>query len=97
MRISDWSSDVCSSDLLGSGGGRARVRGADSLRDHIDVDPGATPQGGRDVLDRRGQRDLDQLLPLRAQCLGGKELAGTRSEEHTHELQSLMRLSYAVF
>src|SRR3546814_7705008 len=69
MRISDWSSDVCSSDLEGR---LLRVdRPADALVS------GAV---------RHVERDL------------GAEFAdGYRSEEHTSELQSLMRISYAVF
>src|SRR3546814_3194247 len=128
MRISDWSSDVCSSDLVrrhvrndevgraaerldqrngcgvvqeihledldsldrlagkqvDPGDARARIRFADNLR----------PAARRDAqVDDRARLleqaeffvDLDQLV------------RGARSEEHTSELQSLMRLSYAVF
>src|SRR3546814_1604486 len=80
LRISDWSSDVCSSDLAvlllvedGVEGGALDRR--DPARLH--------PRGG-------GQgRDDDVDHPLGA--------VETRSEEHTSELQSLMRISYAVF
>src|SRR3546814_1292789 len=65
MRISDWSSDVCSSDLLVQGRGQFLFLAA----------------GG---------------------CLNGQAehrfgIVQWRSEEHTSELQSLMRISYAVF
>src|SRR3546814_8212461 len=113
MRISDWSSDVCSSDLR-------------SLR-YPPISP--DPAQGRDAADRpraRGRRlgeDAGRisrrrwapaqqggmtmewaLLPIRRYS----EFSGRsrrkefwsfhlRSEEHTSELQSLMRISYAVF
>src|SRR3546814_7520431 len=70
MRISDWSSDVCSSDLQGDDG-VAKVGVALDL-----------------VGQRVAGRDDDARQPR------GVEL---RSEEHTSELQSLMRHSYAVF
>src|SRR3546814_8047303 len=76
MRISDWSSDVCSSDLP----------------------PGADPADPR-FLDHRNQRFLDHLAGLKeARKIGpSTQLGDFRSEEHTSELQSLMRISYAVF
>src|SRR3546814_1213833 len=104
MRISDWSSDVCSSDLLDAHRDRA-------ARGHVGPD---TTEG----LARRLQRlamfepiglgrgiefelhppgailepgDVDQHR--RALARG----TSSRSEEHTSELQSLMRISYAVF
>src|SRR3546814_7176074 len=98
MRISDWSSDVCSSDLVG----RAGV--AQSLGHHVGCHPprvagvevhrGAT--GGREGAGRIG--DQGEALGR----VGGREAAHLgqgvgRSEEHTSELQSLMRISYAVF
>src|SRR3546814_5262825 len=99
MRISDWSSDVCSSDLGDH---------ADRLAHRIDVDPrpGALGifalQGVRDAA-----REFDHVEPaLHVAARIGHHLAvfgrqqmraATRSEEHTSELQSLMRISYAVF
>src|SRR3546814_4769646 len=118
MRISDWSSDVCSSDL-------ARAAVGDQLGDHrvvigadpvafldarIDADTPAEhkmiePSGrGQKLLRRilgvkprlhRPAVDAKLLLPL-GQLLGRRD-AELRSEEHTSELQSLMRISYAVF
>src|SRR3546814_4184420 len=95
MRISDWSSDVCSSDL----GGHDRRHltalhvGHAALRmEHEDVDLLA-PRNG---VDRRragisaGRADDgDMHVTARQEPF--------RSEEHTSELQSLMRSSYAVF
>src|SRR3546814_2160506 len=71
MRISDWSSDVCSSDLRNAGerrGHRARRRHDLAIR------PGSVVR----------ESERPRHLPA-------------RSEEHTSELQSLMRISYAVF
>src|SRR3546814_1983028 len=92
MRISDWSSDVCSSDLLGG-----YVQGHDLVE--VVVLALADLAGGH----RRGTADraIEQLHlrlhhGLAAGLLRLGELA-FRSEEHTSELQSLMRISYAVF
>src|SRR3546814_1386697 len=68
MRISDWSSDVCSSDLLASSLGFAKQWTGSFA-------PGFTIFAG----------------------LTAVALVALRSEEHTSELQSLMRISYAVF
>src|SRR3546814_9414189 len=79
MRISDWSSDVCSSDLLGLLGERPFVN---------------VVTGGF------GARVTAETDPALKKSLGGLAylLTGvSRSEEHTSELQSLMRISYAVF
>src|SRR3546814_5058672 len=113
MRISEWSSDLCSSDLVG-------LRIALSLRcvealihrhaagrlargvDHVVVQE----QHGAELDDAEEQHQEDRqhdgelhgggaaacaLPPVRP------PLPGPRSEEHTSELQSLMRISYAVF
>src|SRR3546814_5720717 len=84
MRISDWSSDVCSSDL-----DRGDRFGHPVLRDRIvERRDGIVHLAGG-----RGQRRRE-----REQGKGGEGEAGHgRSEEHTSELQSLMRISYAVF
>src|SRR3546814_6336822 len=106
MRISDWSSDVCSSDLFDRDrapfgpwlpGGRVdrparpgRVSaGAWRRRGHRPRGPFRAWQADRQgtLGGRRGFR----RKPYAGQC------ARTRSEEHTSELQSLMRNSYAVF
>src|SRR3546814_10702103 len=86
MRISDWSSDVCSSDL-----------GASLPHDESGacIDTALLPPGPHDLecrvtfrcvpVSRRHGPDSEILVEKR------------RSEEHTSELQSLMRISYAVF
>src|SRR3546814_8056525 len=150
MRISDWSSDVCSSDLpaLRLGGielqlqvdriagpearGKAQTiaLGAARIAPGIDVETRCAPAGDRarssrqavvqigvridigsgqpdaeDVIDRR---NLDRAFHVEAVVIAvpRREIAvlaiefrraGDRSEEHTSELQSLMRTSYAAF
>src|SRR3546814_3351529 len=80
MRISDWSSDVCSSDLIGHA---AFVPRADRRR-RFELVPALD-----DVLRRRFAEDETFEQRIRREAI--------RSEEHTSELQSLMRISYAVF
>src|SRR3546814_10074867 len=95
MRISDWSSDLCSSDLI--------LRRDDAFLDHrLEIDdpppPGFAEQQNRDRIDLprldQGQR-LEQFVH-RAEAAREADQR-LRSEEHTSELQSLMRTSYAVF
>src|SRR3546814_10322448 len=100
MRISDWSSDVCSSDLAARRGRRRhRARlyplGSRLVRPLRAGDRGGREaQGGQRADRRRGGRPRCRWpleLPVASEC------AQSRSEEHTSELQSLMRISYAVF
>src|SRR3546814_1472904 len=96
MRISDWSSDVCSSDLWkdlpeevrfvilhGTSGKPATLRFVDGRKSYEVKKPFEGVIGN---LNRR-------LLQTESAWMR-EEL---RSEEHTSELQSLMRISYAVF
>src|SRR3546814_9315607 len=85
MRISDWSSDVCSSDLrfLRPSELAHALRGT-SLQ--IEEVTGVAYNPPTDAW-RLAPRDLDVNYMMLA----------VRSEEHTSELQSLMRISYAVF
>src|SRR3546814_7768777 len=93
MRISDWSSDVCSSDLDGISrarprGSRCRCRSSSAAR--------ATPaQSFRTVRSARRSGDRAGAARRRRAVRGRRDYS--RSEEHTSELQSLMRISYAVF
>src|SRR3546814_7974864 len=127
MRIGDWSSDVCSSDLItvpcvsGRGDATAEQTDANSFEP---LEPKA--DGFRNYLSVRFSVPTEELLVDRAQLLqlsgpemavlvGGLRVLGAnhggsrhgvltsrpgqltnRSEEHTSELQSLMRISYAV-
>src|SRR3546814_8531886 len=97
MRISDWSSDVCSSDLGRSGGaGGAVLPRRLSRRIPHPRRPGPEP------LRRRAEAGGASAAGLAARRLRLPPAAALgrhhrRSEEHTSELQSLMRLSFAVF
>src|SRR3546814_6347103 len=105
MRISDWSSDVCSSDLNGKGAttedyntGKAMI-GTGPYKfvewvkgDRIVLEANPDYWGGKPQWDRVEFKPISSG-PARVAAL----LAGDRSEEHTSELQSLMRNSYAVF
>src|SRR3546814_7386743 len=101
MRISDWSSDVCSSDLLPAGG-------FVPLSELAEISLAAGPnQISRENGKRRAVitanvrgRDLGSFIDeLTQKVETDVELPDGyfRSEEHTSELQSLMRISYAVF
>src|SRR3546814_9149095 len=104
MRISDWSSDVCSSDLMtcvvcseqhGQDAIRSDVRRARRRRNtekflfDLAADTGAA--GAAAWRFRQMQSDFFMSSTWRF------DRAINRSEEHTSELQSLMRISYAVF
>src|SRR3546814_6449920 len=95
MRISDWSSDVCSSDLLHDGreGGGQEIRVVQNDVRAIQLGKAALYAGIRLLMDRLGVEQIDQIMLAGA---FGSHI-DTRSEEHTSELQSLMRISYAVF
>src|SRR3546814_6457324 len=109
MRISDWSSDVCSSDLLGERRLRdeclGQAAGPEQHQAHSRRLRRVHPQDGHAGL--QGQPRLRHaLLALRRRhrrwrgeglVRGARLLRQLRSEEHTSELQSLMRISYAVF
>src|SRR3546814_8174879 len=107
MRIIYWSSDVCSSDLNGSEdfflrGGIAVVRQVEQRRLEVVTTRqmrGTFAAGGDTAAVLDGERD-----EVFAACaLRGRDyrphlrVGSVRSEEHTSELQSLMRISYAVF
>src|SRR3546814_7425213 len=129
MRISDWSSDVCSSDLRFRryiAPGHARAAGGDDAIDLLVIDP-AMKLGddqvrvvrhdrpvGEDVtgidqplgqriagavvvqLSRVGHRQHRYSDGLERELFVNWHLLRARSEEHTSELPSLMRTSYAV-
>src|SRR3546814_4559046 len=121
MRISDWSSDVCSSDLYDSNGPDVRIRGNASqvYEKYLNLARDATTSGDRVLAESyfqhaehyyrilaafqesQGGENRGQPLPGGArdwdQDDDDREMSGDRSEEHTSELQSLMRISYAVF
>src|SRR3546814_6046315 len=104
MRISDWSSDVCSSDLVLTSLRWARRRnitfkfdsahpiGAAHHQKIVVIDDALAFCGGIDMTADR----WDTLAHLEDDPRRRRP-SGRRSEEHTSELQSLMRNSYAVF
>src|SRR3546814_1492151 len=92
MRISDWSSDVCSSDLRSTA--RRRIREARTADGHVAGDAARRPARAA-VLAVHVDADADRSGVARARHR--LPAADRRSEEHTSELQSLMRISYAVF
>src|SRR3546814_2251288 len=135
MRISDWSSDVCSSDLvfrrqkialdgpelfkqeyptfprdafLTSGAPvfnltklSERREAAPEIKHRMDYDPieqkmVPNPRG-RLLLYREIDPTMEYTIGADVAKGTGGEQEGARSEEHTSELQSLMRISYAVF
>src|SRR3546814_7099705 len=106
MRISDWSSDVCSSDLslhIGAperrgdlGTGKAVAEAV--LCAVIDEEYPAERPGnlrGIDIPARRHRAAAALRAPIATQHQQVR-IAQQRSEEHTSELQSLLRNSYAV-
>src|SRR3546814_4511525 len=125
MRISDWSSDVCSSDLVAarhliarlaifdrnaqfeylSGGlGTFARRGGRSDGEHRQAEQGKRLQvhrvshtGGKIVMPGKRRSAAAAARRARRGALGRAHRAAPRSEEHTSELQSLLRISYAVF
>src|SRR3546814_4913815 len=110
MRISDWSSDVCSSDLrlLGSDSSwrsatALNTRGFSAIQATAIrlTDPRAAMAMMTPRRNRMARAGLVRIAKVSGSTFGAGELTASlmsaRSEEHTSELQSLMRLSYAVF
>src|SRR3546814_8031678 len=124
MRISDWSSDVCSSDLAVEQSPRNEWQDREAGAGPVEpfacaerLEPAAGPDGQLGKQFRRRQADVggaggqlafsSQNIWAAAQYVGPfphwqhrqsqRRRGGIRSEEHTSELQSLMRTSYAVF
>src|SRR3546814_7771884 len=108
MRISDWSSDVCSSDLVSRG-----CRVTSSTKPDLGAPSAlATAKLWVSASPRRNQKTtIASAPPIRkgmrqpqasssasvSMAWSASRTQMARSEEHTSELQSLMRISYAVF
>src|SRR3546814_5444521 len=116
MRISDWSSDVCSTDLTSWTGNLSQHE-----QDNVRIDSHAVRRHvegrqfllaiGRELQAQSRRADLctciarvqvrqlpdGSCIDYCAICAGQPGISDGRSEEHTSELQSLMRISYAVF
>src|SRR3546814_4632505 len=118
MRISDWSSDVCSSDLRNRrGGGVRHAADAGAACRHFGAGTACRGHPGLcvrafdvAVSERRHPSSLNPDMIFQRELKNGSSSCKTarrrsgcnryrprRSEEHTSELQSLMRISYAVF
>src|SRR3546814_4471846 len=97
MRISDWSSDVCSSDLLAERRSRHGGRGGRMAEGRVRPAGRSLPRTRRN--DRRIRAGHACALDAGEAGVRGQIclIPRCRSEEHTSELQSLMRISYAVF
>src|SRR3546814_5280816 len=108
MRISDWSSDVCSSDLIGV---FRPLLHPSYIPQPNEISAVPSPDDQFTELLGGGVRPVDAQRDVLVHCLDtpGRKfhiltakrvlhvIRGQRSEEHTSELQSLMRTSYAVF
>src|SRR3546814_10833065 len=106
MRISDWSSDVCSSDLHFYVAAPHRADREQSReekedqegRSELDRNIGPRREAGGDPEGDSEQRHTGiELVGNRSRPDIADRRGDHRSEEHTSELQSLMRISYAVF
>src|SRR3546814_6371831 len=108
MRISDWSSDVCSSDLKGTTPAELER----TINSNVRALPGSFETsddvlgGIRSIVKFGRADDYYEKLPATYEAMTAAEIDAAarkalsvddRSEEHTSELQSLMRISYAVF
>src|SRR3546814_2715739 len=118
MRISDWSSDVCSSDLVMAGYlgrspaaaryppmawipiaaiplGSSRAPSAPHILVELrEIRRPALGEGGESLLGLGARQPRRKFPAFAVHLIGYRK---RRSEEHTSELQSLMRISYAVF
>src|SRR3546814_4240917 len=97
MRISDWSSDVCSADLQQAD---AVAQGVVDAREALLRRRRALRRRAVLLGRRRGHGHVASRTALRnwrVRSSFGALKRSSRSEEHTSELQSLMRNSYAVF
>src|SRR3546814_6029444 len=117
MRISDWSSDVCSSDLRYRAGDQEYPLPAGEPQHAVQIEQRPGDQGARAVADRAADREHAhaprEIRPRKPESdvenqarieprfrraeQEAQDVEHLRSEEHTSELQSLMRNSYAVF
>src|SRR3546814_8318401 len=113
MRISDWSSDVCSSDLsaaICSSSKRPNIALSGTKIVPMRSDATNCTHQGSELPSRQPMRSPG-LTPMSVRCaasaadacstsvqlrVSSSQCSAGRSEEHTSELQSLMRISYAV-
>src|SRR3546814_6685714 len=108
MRISDWSSDVCSSDLPFNFSVGANYTWFKTIDEYIIMSNVFTALAMSQPLNQTGDQTTCAysnfllapalpLAPIRDSFCVYIDPNPVRPEEHTSELQSLMRISYAVF
>src|SRR3546814_10195281 len=103
MRISDWSSDVCSSDLTFAVSPRRPIASPLAAIETCFAERGAPDRSVRNAALTMWPEMAPPISGHHASPFGAddrldpRKAAPQRSEEHTSELQSLMRISYAVF
>src|SRR3546814_2692579 len=111
MRISDWSSDVCSADLgktttlnvtVGTRPPEEELNGSNFDPEAEQTMPDEPSEGADQAIQEQLGMAVQPLTADIARDIGvdqgtkGLVIAAVRSEEHTSELQSLMRISYAL-
>src|SRR3546814_1785825 len=96
MRISDWSSDVCSSDL-DAAATKAEADRLAAIKDAADRKAERTAKAEADRKAAAKKAAEEKVAADKKAAAEKIAAAKKRSEEHTSELQSLMRISYAVF
>src|SRR3546814_7572502 len=113
VRIRDWSSDVCSSDLSRgvntsfdkvrewlAGLEKCDIQESEAIGALLSALEGRAVNAGlvrTAAVLRTAMLEIDRETAILIDAAGPREAANDRSEEHTSELQSLMRISYAVF
>src|SRR3546814_8733949 len=107
MRIIYWSSDLCSSDLLcqfisnryypQTQGDQRTIQVSHGAYSDRWISVNATSWDWTDYARRWRPSQAERLFRLTPEKLRHAYEGLARSEEHTYELQSLMRISYAVF
>src|SRR3546814_1462486 len=96
MRISDWSSDLCSSDLIFSYAKTSGAYMAGGFNLRQGSLPAFKPEGVKDIEFGIKADWFDKRLRTNIAVFHSWQ-SDVRSEEHTSDVQSLMRISYAVF
>src|SRR3546814_2202185 len=102
MRISDWSSDVCSSDLPGIAFNAATTWSrlawnSARLASGTSCGPDSAATAAAVTISGMLVMWLEFMMVMAFATTSGPTMTPARSEEHTSELQSLMRISYPVF
>src|SRR3546814_9999571 len=103
MRISDWSADVCSSDLLSRPTNSGTIMCGKTTMSRSGRTGKRLPRASSNIIPRLNGGGVqlwagkERRTPQCGTSQATKVRFKNRSEEHTSELQSLMRISYAVF